>query len=106
MIIVDELLHLLYRRSKNFNKEAKKQISDDLYLVYRAKADEAYSIYGILLNMKKEAIKRENKPKSGQWKTVSEKYPRYVCTACDRRGNNKDYDYCPWCGARMEKCEQ
>ena len=105
MIIVDELLHLLYRRSKNFNKEAKKQISDDLYLVYRAKADEAHSIYVILLNMKKEAM-RENKPKVGEWRQVSEKYPKYVCTACERRGNNKNYDYCPWCGAKMENCER
>ena len=101
MIIVDELLHLLYRRSKEFNRQAKKQISDDLYLVYRAKADEAYSIYGILLNMKKEAM-RENKPNVGEWRQVSEKYPKYVCTACDHLGNNKEYSYCPWCGAKMK----
>ena len=38
----------------------------------------------------------------GEWKKVSEKYPRYVCTCCHHLYNNKGYKYCPNCGARME----
>ena len=35
----------------------------------------------------------------GEWKKVSEKYPRYVCTACNHLYNNKGYKYCPECGS-------
>jgi rubrerythrin len=38
----------------------------------------------------------------GVWKKVSEKYPRYVCTACNHLYNNKGYKYCPNCGAKMK----
>ena len=38
----------------------------------------------------------------GKWKKVSEKYPRYVCTACDHLYNNKEYKHCPFCGAKMD----
>jgi rRNA maturation endonuclease Nob1 len=38
----------------------------------------------------------------GEWKKVSDKYPRYVCTACNHLYNNKGYKYCPNCGARMK----
>jgi rRNA maturation endonuclease Nob1 len=37
----------------------------------------------------------------GKWKTVSDKYPRYVCTNCNHLFNNKEYKYCPFCGADM-----
>lgn len=39
--------------------------------------------------------------KHGEWKKVYEKYPRYVCTSCNRLYNNKGYKYCPNCGAKM-----
>ena len=42
------------------------------------------------------------KQSEGAWKKVSEKYPRYVCTACNHLYNNKEYKYCPNCGARMK----
>lgn len=38
----------------------------------------------------------------GEWKKVSEKYPRYVCTCCNHLYNNKEYKYCPYCGAKMD----
>ncbi len=38
----------------------------------------------------------------GEWKKVSEKYPRYVCTCCNHLYNNKEYGYCPNCGAKMD----
>lgn len=37
----------------------------------------------------------------GAWKKVNEKYPRYVCTACNHLFNNEEYRYCSHCGARM-----
>lgn len=37
------------------------------------------------------------------WKQVSEKYPRYVCTACNHLFNNKGFKYCPFCGAKMDE---
>ena len=38
-----------------------------------------------------------------EWKKVSDKYPRYVCTACNHLYNNKEYKFCPFCGADMRK---
>lgn len=38
----------------------------------------------------------------GKWKKVSEKYPRYVCSSCNHLYNNKEYKYCPYCGAKMD----
>ena len=38
----------------------------------------------------------------GEWKQASEKYPRYVCTSCNHLFNNKNYNYCPNCGAKMD----
>lgn len=40
--------------------------------------------------------------KHGEWKKVSEKSPRYVCTSCNHLYNNKEYKYCPNCGANMD----
>lgn len=40
--------------------------------------------------------------KHGEWKQVSGKYPRYVCTSCNHLYNNKEYKYCPFCGAKMD----
>ena len=42
------------------------------------------------------------KQSEGEWKKVSEKYPRYVCTACNHLYNSKGYKYCPNCGAKMK----
>ena len=42
------------------------------------------------------------KQKEGEWKKANEKYPRYVCTACNHLYNNKGYKYCPNCGAKMK----
>ena len=41
------------------------------------------------------------KQSEGEWKKANEKYPRYVCTDCNHLYNNKEYKYCPNCGARM-----
>lgn len=53
-----------------------------------------------------EAIRRigtlSRKQSEGEWKKVNEKYPRYVCTACNHLCNNRGYKYCPNCGARMK----
>lgn len=38
----------------------------------------------------------------GEWKKFQELYPRYVCTACNHLFNNKEYKYCPNCGAKMK----
>lgn len=56
MSILDELQTLLWKRSRQFEREAKMALTEDLSIVYRAKAAEAYSIYIILLNMKKKAM--------------------------------------------------
>ena len=40
--------------------------------------------------------------KHGEWKKVSEKHPRYACTSCNHLYNNKEYKYCPQCGAKMD----
>ena len=38
----------------------------------------------------------------GEWREVNDKYPRYVCTVCNHLFNNKNYNYCPECGAKMD----
>ena len=38
----------------------------------------------------------------GEWKKLYDKAPRYVCTACNHLFNNKEYKYCPNCGAKMD----
>lgn len=38
----------------------------------------------------------------GEWREVNEKYPRYMCTFCNHLFNNKNYNYCPYCGAKMD----
>jgi rubrerythrin len=38
----------------------------------------------------------------GEWKKVYDKAPRYVCTSCNHLYNNKEYKYCPNCGAKMK----
>jgi rRNA maturation endonuclease Nob1 len=38
----------------------------------------------------------------GEWKKLQDIYPRYVCTCCNHLYNNKEYKYCPWCGAKMD----
>ena len=40
--------------------------------------------------------------KHGEWKQVSGKYPPYICTSCNHIYNNKEYKYCPFCGAKMD----
>ena len=57
MNTLDELLKLLRKRSKQFEREAKMALTDELEIIYRAKAAEAYSIYVIIENMKKKMIK-------------------------------------------------
>lgn len=57
---------------------------------YKTVATDLYNLYGW------------RKEKQGEWKKVNEKYPRYVCTACNHLYNNKEYKYCPNCGARMK----
>lgn len=38
----------------------------------------------------------------GEWKKVYDKYPRYRCTICSHLYNNREYKYCPFCGAKMK----
>lgn len=38
----------------------------------------------------------------GEWRKANDKYPRYVCTICNHLFNNKNYNYCPNCGAKMD----
>ena len=42
----------------------------------------------------------------GEWREVNDKYPRYVCTVCNHLFNNKNYNYCPCCGAEITAGQQ
>ena len=37
----------------------------------------------------------------GKWVKVSDKYPKYCCSVCNHLHNNKEYKFCPFCGALM-----
>jgi rubrerythrin len=41
-------------------------------------------------------------PNNGEWKKVNDKSPRFKCTICNHLYNNKEYKYCPFCGAKMK----
>lgn len=38
----------------------------------------------------------------GHWKQLYQKSPRYVCTFCNHLFNNREWKYCPHCGAKMD----
>ena len=42
------------------------------------------------------------KQSDGRWEKVSDKSPRYRCTICNHLYNNREYKYCPFCGAKMK----
>ena len=45
------------------------------------------------------------KQSEGKWKQAYNSFPRYFCTNCNHLYNNKEYKYCPNCGAKMKGCE-
>ena len=57
MNILDELLTLLLSRSRKFEREAKNAITEELHIIYRAKAAEAYAIYTEIYNRKMKLMK-------------------------------------------------
>lgn len=59
MNTLDELLTITRQRTKEFEYQARVSRTDELRTIYRAKADEAYSMYIIVLNMKKKVVQNE-----------------------------------------------
>ena len=55
--ILNELLRLIRKRTRQFELEARNALTYDLETVYRAKAAEAEAIYIIILNMKLKLLK-------------------------------------------------
>ena len=41
--------------------------------------------------------------KHGKWEQVHNISPKYACTNCRHLFNNRTFNYCPNCGAKMEK---
>ena len=41
----------------------------------------------------------------GRWKKVNDKSPKYCCSVCNHLYNNKEYKFCPFCGAIMRGAE-
>lgn len=62
MNTLDELLTITRQRTKEFEYQARVSRTDELRTIYRAKADEAYSIYSILINMKRKLMETPKKP--------------------------------------------
>ena len=57
MSMLDELQRICRKRCKQFERQAKESLTDELETIYRSKADEAYSIYVIVYNMKMKMLK-------------------------------------------------
>lgn len=61
---------------------------------------------GMCSSVRKQAATLYNagyrKHREGEWKKMYDKAPRYVCTSCRHLYNNKEYKYCPHCGAKMK----
>ena len=43
-----------------------------------------------------------SKQSDGEWIKKYDKAPRYVCSVCNHLFNNKEYKFCPNCGAKMK----
>lgn len=52
-----ELMHILRKRVRYFERLAKEALTDEVETVYRAKAAEAEAIYVIVYNMKMKLLK-------------------------------------------------
>ena len=61
MELLNELLRLMRKRSRDFEREARAALTYDLETVYRAKAAEAEAIYIIILNMKLKLLKERKR---------------------------------------------
>lgn len=61
MDILTDLMRLLRKRTRHFERLAKEALTDELETVYRSKAAEAYSIYVIVYNMKMKMLKEGGK---------------------------------------------
>lgn len=56
-------------------------------------------LVGITTDLLNAGYRKQNE---GEWKKIYDKAPRYVCTSCNHLYNNKEYKYCPNCGAKMK----
>ena len=54
---LNELMRVLRKRYKDFLREAKHATTDELEIIYRAKASEAEAIYILAYNMKMQILK-------------------------------------------------
>lgn len=61
MNFLEELMRITRKRALHFEREAKRALTYELETVYRAKADEAYSIYSIILEMRRKILKERSK---------------------------------------------
>ncbi len=61
MNFLEELMRITRKRALHFEREAKRALTDELETIYRAKADEAYSIYVIVLDMRRKILRERAK---------------------------------------------
>ena len=61
-------------------------------------ADGWNSLYKMLQDAPAADVRPE---RYAEWEQVSEKAPKYVCTGCQHLYNNREYKYCPFCGAKI-----
>ena len=88
---------------------SKEKQNDELVQMYRDLAeifDEEYEKRRLITpqnTAEKMTAKGYRKQSEGEWKQVYYSFPRYACTNCNHLYNNKEYKYCPNCGAKMRK---
>lgn len=87
--LVDKFIDLC--RGNDFNKLTLLKIGDTVDQIYDKQVKD---ILGGDDDYRKQS--------EGKWVKKYEKAPRYVCTACNHLFNNKEYNYCPNCGAKMK----
>lgn len=81
-----------------------KQIEKDLTEIF----DEEYEKRWLITpknTAEKMTAKGYRKQSEGVWIKKYDKAPRYVCSVCNHLFNNKEYKYCPNCGAKMKGAE-
>jgi len=52
------------------------------------------------------ALEKQMEQKKGKWIDARDRCGEFLCSNCHETNINNSYNYCPYCGAQMEKEER
>lgn len=77
-------------------------VKPDLTLTELGEVYKGEFILRIAKHLYDAGYRKASEVRHGEWKKLYDKAPRYVCTACNHLYNNREYKFCPNCGAKMD----